>query len=101
LRGVQILIALIALFVAPIVGLVAPVFAVFAGTSGIAGLSAASWHKSLVANIVFSVLQAAALAGSVWFALQPADAGVERVPNVPAAQMQPNGSIPATDRAAP
>jgi hypothetical protein len=101
LRGIQILIALIALFAAPIVGLVAPIFAVFAGTSGIAGLSAASWHKSLVASVVFSILQAAALAGSVWIALQPADAGIERTPDIPAAQMQPNGSIPATDRAAP
>ena len=101
MRGVQILIALIALFVAPIVGLVAPIFAVFAGTSGIAGLSAASWHKSLVANVVFSILQAAALAGSVWIALQPAAADGARMPNVPAAQMLPNGSIPASDRAAP
>ncbi|MBI1213897.1 MAG: hypothetical protein GC190_20740 [Alphaproteobacteria bacterium] len=100
MRGIQVLIALAALIVAPIVGLVAPVFAVFAGTSGIAGLGAASWHKSVAISVVFTALQIAALAGSVWIVLQPMNSDAQ--PTIPSAQIQPGaGSIPASDRAAP
>lgn len=101
MRGIQVLIALIALFAAPIVGLVAPIFAVFAGASGFAGLSAVSWHKSFVATIVFTTLQIAALAGTVWISMQPATS--DMMPTAPSAANQPGGagSIPSSDRAAP